>query len=191
MALFLESDFPLRFFFNFEQLFYRFKNNLNCSSCSTRWSSSLVSFSASFLWDVISIRICTNARIMAILTSMAQSLFKTLESMATPCSVKTIGGFLVPPLPIGFDITDCDIKRLNSCSSNTNMKSSGNLLRFLLTACVSALVSISYISARSRSNMTLRSRIKDFLFTADERRFTQIKDNLLATDGHRRTQTKS
>jgi hypothetical protein len=30
----------------------------------------------------------TNARMMAMLTSIARSLFRTLESMATPCSVK-------------------------------------------------------------------------------------------------------
>jgi len=31
------------------------------------------------------------------LTAIALSLFKTPESIATPCSVKTNGNFLVPP----------------------------------------------------------------------------------------------
>ena len=37
------------------------------------------------------LRIATNARIMAIFTCMAVSLRKTLESIATPCSVKANG----------------------------------------------------------------------------------------------------
>jgi hypothetical protein len=35
------------------------------------------------------------------------------ESMATPCSVNTQGGFRRPPRP-AFDIAICDIKELNS-----------------------------------------------------------------------------
>jgi hypothetical protein len=37
-------------------------------------------------------RICrsrTKARMMAMFTAIARSLFKTVDSMATPCSVKT------------------------------------------------------------------------------------------------------
>jgi hypothetical protein len=38
----------------------------------------------------------------------------TLESIATPCSVKTQGSFRRPPRPT-FDIAICDIKAVNSC----------------------------------------------------------------------------
>ena len=34
--------------------------------------------------------------------------------MATPCSVKAQGSFRCPPRPI-FDVTNCDIKAVNSC----------------------------------------------------------------------------
>lgn len=53
-------------------------------------------------------------------TSIARSLFSTLESMATPCSVKVKGSFLLPPQ---LDITICDFKFENSDRETTNIKS--------------------------------------------------------------------
>ena len=56
-------------------------------------------------------------------TPMAVSLLSTLDNIATPCSVKAEGDFLVPPQ---LDVTFCDIKFLNSFSDNWNIKSLGN-----------------------------------------------------------------
>ena len=48
---------------------------------------------------------------MRMLTWMAVSLLSTEESVATPCSLKAYGSFLLPP---GFhselDVANCDIK---------------------------------------------------------------------------------
>jgi len=80
-----------------------------------------------------------NARIIWILTWIALSLFSTLESMATPCSVKAIGGyFACCPL---FKVTFCDLKARSSSRDNSNMKSSGKRSVFLRTACFNTLVS--------------------------------------------------
>jgi len=57
-------------------------------------------------------------------TLIASSLLKTLESIATPCSVKTIGRYLTPPQ---LEVTNCDLKLANSSWVNSNIKSSGNL----------------------------------------------------------------
>ncbi len=46
-------------------------------------------------------------------TSMDVSLLSTLESMATPCSVKAVGGFLKPIFSL-LDITICDFQLLSS-----------------------------------------------------------------------------
>ncbi len=40
-------------------------------------------------------------------TSIAFSLLKTEENMATPCSVNAYGSFLIPPQ---LDVTICDFK---------------------------------------------------------------------------------
>lgn len=56
-----------------------------------------------------------NTLMILMLTAIAVSLFKMLESIATPCSVKALGSFLVPPQ---LDVTFCDIKSLNSFSDN-------------------------------------------------------------------------
>ena len=50
-------------------------------------------------------------RIICIFTAIALELFNTLESIDTPNSVKAYGVFLVPPQ---LDVTDCDIKFVNS-----------------------------------------------------------------------------
>lgn len=46
-------------------------------------------------------------------TKIALSLLSTLESIATPCSVKTKGGFLIPIFSL-LDITICDFQFSNS-----------------------------------------------------------------------------
>jgi hypothetical protein len=75
-----------------------------------------------------------DARMMAMLTWMARLLRRTLESMATPCSVKANGRyFRCCPRP-SFKVTICDLKTSASASLTWNMKSSGNRARFRLTA---------------------------------------------------------
>ncbi len=75
----------------------------------------------------------TKLRMIAILISIALSLFNTLDSIATPCSVNAKG--LAPPNLLFDGITDCETKLFISFSLNSNMKSSENLLLFLRTAC--------------------------------------------------------
>ncbi len=65
--------------------------------------------------------------------AIALSEFYTLESMATPCSVKAKG--FVPPNLLFDGITNCDTKYSISLSLSSNIKSAGNLSLFLLTAC--------------------------------------------------------
>ena len=67
--------------------------NARIASKTTRnWASYFPSraftLRASSSWDRSIFRILTNARMMAIFTWIARSLFRTLESIATPCSVK-------------------------------------------------------------------------------------------------------
>jgi hypothetical protein len=51
-----------------------------------------------------------------ILTSTARLLFRTEESIDTPCSVNAYGfAFLIPPR---FEITNCDFKKLQDKISN-------------------------------------------------------------------------
>ena len=44
------------------------------------------------------------------LTSTASSLFNTDDSIAMPCSVKTYGKYLRPPLVLIFVVEICDLK---------------------------------------------------------------------------------
>jgi hypothetical protein len=78
-------------------------------SCATILCSIKASFFRTASFVNISRRIFTNVRIIAMLTCTARSLFKTLDSIATPCSVKTKGIVRLPPRPL-FDIAICDIK---------------------------------------------------------------------------------
>jgi hypothetical protein len=57
------------------------------------------------------LRSLINVLIMEIFTITALSLFKTLESIATPGSVNTSGNFCLPPLPF-FDMPIWHIKDL-------------------------------------------------------------------------------
>jgi hypothetical protein len=49
------------------------------------------------------------ARMIAMFTWMAFSLLRTLESIATPCSVKARGAYRLPPHP-NLEVTICDLK---------------------------------------------------------------------------------
>ena len=78
--------------------------------------------------------------------SIVYSLRKTLESIATPCSVNAKGKNLLPPR---FDITKCDIKFSHSTIENSNIKSEGNRPVFLFTACFKLLFFTLYLFVRS------------------------------------------
>src|SRR5262249_35507156 len=100
----------------------------------------------------------TNARMISTLTSTARLLRNTLDSIATPCSVKANGRyFRWRPRP-RFKITNCDLKASCSARVSWNMKSAGNRTRLRLTAWLSARVGTPYSAARSPSSMTLASR---------------------------------
>ena len=71
----------------------------------------------------------TKARIMAMFAAMATSLLSRPDSIATPCSVKAKG----------------------SAEVNWNIKSAGNLFKFLLTDWFSAWVGLYTIPARVRA----------------------------------------
>ena len=94
-------------------------------------------------------------------TSIAFSLFNTLESIAIPCSVKAKGIYRKPPL---FEVTICDLKLLNSISVNSNIKSSGNLFTLRLTDCLKTYFSTLYNNAKSKSRITLQPRFSNILF---------------------------
>lgn len=90
---------------------------------------------------------------MPLFISIAVSEFRTLLSIATPSSPKAKGIYLkFPPLFL-FKVTICDLE--SSSLVYSNIKSSPSK-RFILrlTACFSTLVSIPYISAKSKSSMT-------------------------------------
>ena len=89
---------------------------------------------------------------MAILTSTARLLLRTLESIATPCSVKARGEYRRPPQ---LEVPKWNLKFSNSSTSNLNIKSSGKRFILRLTARFSAFVSTPYKSAKSLSNITL------------------------------------
>ncbi len=61
---------------------------------------------------------------IAMLTSIARRLRSTLESIATPCSVKTRGSLRLPPCEL--EVTNCDFKFLASSRVNLKAKSAGN-----------------------------------------------------------------
>src|SRR3989338_7394435 len=65
-----------------------------------------------------------------------------------------------PPRPTGFDIANCDIKPSHSSWVSGNMKSSGKRSMLRFTASLRRNVSTSYSSARSRSSITLRPRMR-------------------------------
>jgi len=65
--------------------------------------------------------------------------FSTEESMATPCSVKANGRYLmfwplISRRRACFKVTNCDLDRSASSQESWNMKSDGNRSAFRLTA---------------------------------------------------------
>jgi len=102
------------------------------------WASWRFSRASSF-WarSALDSSIClsrTNARMISMLTRTARELRRTLESIATPCSVKAWGGYLrCAPRPV-FKVTSCDLKAEASSLESSNMKSGGNRSRFRRTA---------------------------------------------------------
>ena len=88
------------------------KTTLNCESYFFSISASL---RARSLWEANSSRSFTNARMISILTCTARLLFKTLDSMATPCSVKALGSLRVPPQ---LDVPNWNFKFIASCKSS-------------------------------------------------------------------------
>src|SRR6266566_3033451 len=97
------------------------KTALNCTSYRFSSSSSL---RARWAWDAVIRRSRTKARMISTLMAIARGLFRTPESIATPCSVKAYGAYRLPPRP--FEITICDLKDSASAGLRRNMKSPGN-----------------------------------------------------------------
>jgi hypothetical protein len=60
----------------------------------------------------VSVRIIRSERMISTLTRTARSLRRTLDNMATPCSVNAYGRRLRPPRL--FEVTICDLKRVTS-----------------------------------------------------------------------------
>jgi hypothetical protein len=135
------------------------KTILNCLSYLR---SSDASLRASSSWVARMRLSLTNIRMISMFTNVARLLLRTLESMATPCSVNAYGRVLRPPQ---IDVTICDFKLANSSLVSWNMKSSGNLSTLRFTACTNALVSTPYMAAKSWSSITLLSRIKKMAFS--------------------------
>lgn len=102
---------------------------------------------ASLVFDASIRRKRTKVRIISTLTEIARLLRKTLESIATPCSVKAIGAYL-RPLRSALEITICDLHFSNSLALRTNIKSAGNRSPLRGTACFSALVVTPYSAAK-------------------------------------------
>ncbi len=99
---------------------------------------------------------CTKARIMAMFAAMATSLLSRPDSIATPCSVKAKGSADFGLFDV---ITICDELAAHSSEVNWNIKSAGNLFKFLLTDWFSAWVGLYTIPAtvRARSRKALPS----------------------------------
>src|SRR6266404_4376267 len=93
---------------------------------------------------------------MAMLAFTARSLRRTLDNIATPCSVKANGAALRPPQ---LEITNCDFKFRISAAVSWNIKSRGNRLILRLTAWTSTLGSTPYSVARSVLRITFWARI--------------------------------
>ena len=96
------------------------------------------------------------ARMISTLAAIARGLFRTPESIATPCSVKAYGAYRLPPRP--FEITICDLKDSASAGLRRNLKSPGNRSGFRFTDCTRTRVSTPYSAASSVSRRTLRPR---------------------------------
>jgi hypothetical protein len=113
---------------------------------------------ASWAFDASIWRSRTKARMISIFTWIARSLLRTVDNMATRCSVKAYGVYRLPPRPL-FEVAICDLKRATSSEVNWNMKSSGKRDRLRLTCSFIRLVVTPYRTARSASSRTLCPRI--------------------------------
>ena len=107
------------------------KATLICESCVPILFSMRASLLANSSCPTKSFRRRTKARMISMLMRTARWLRSRLESIATPCSVKTLGGVRRPPQ---LEVTICDLKMPTSCRDKTNIKSFGNRSRFLFTA---------------------------------------------------------
>ena len=101
------------------------------------------------------------------LYTFAHLEFITLDSIETPCSVKTKGRYLLPPFPI-FEVAICDLKEIHSSCVNWNIKSDGNRSIFRFTAlkiyfprffCAKALIT-AFIGSRVSGGKTDKSSNK-------------------------------
>ena len=109
-------------------------------SCFNIFRSIRSSFNKISLLVSSTSRILVNTLIILMFTSMAVSLFSTLDSMPTPCSVNTFGSFLNPILSL-LDVAFCDFQSSNSRSVNWNIKSSGKRFPLRFTVWFSVRVS--------------------------------------------------
>lgn len=98
------------------------KTTLNCASYLFSRACSFLARSA-FVESILRSR--TNARMISMLTSIARRLRRTIESIATPCSVKARGGYRRPPHEL--EVANCDLKLSNSTVVSLNMKSEVSL----------------------------------------------------------------
>jgi len=99
---------------------------------------------------------------ISMFTATARGLRRTLDSMATPCSVKAYGRWRRPPRPL---IGACRVRLATSSMVSLNTKSAGNRSRFRRTASFRRFGETPYkvasvVSSRTRSprNQTMDSR---------------------------------
>ncbi len=118
-------------------LFTSFSNLASCTKISLCVSANALIF--------------VNTLIILISTSIAILLFKTLDNIATTCSVKAKGIYLVPPQ---LEVPNWLLKFSNSLDVSSNIKSLGNLSILRFTCLFNYFVSTAYISARSLSTIT-------------------------------------
>lgn len=90
---------------------------------------------------------------ISMFTRIAVGERSTLESIATPCSVKTQGRYRGPPRP-SFEVTNCDLKSVSSCAVRRNAKSFGKRSRLRPTAWFRTFVGTAYSSDKSESSIT-------------------------------------
>src|SRR5210317_1603256 len=86
-------------------------------------------------------RSLVNTLIILMFTAIAFGLFKTLDNMATPCSVKTYGAYRNPILFEELEVTNWLLQFANSSLVSSNIKSSGKRFVFLFTCLFKYFVS--------------------------------------------------
>ncbi len=103
----LKTNFSFWLIILFQELFYSLENNTDCSSYFDSISS-IFRLRSSLVRSIV--RSLVKARIICMFTWIALLLFRTLESIATPCSVNAIGGYLSPILSPLLEVTNCDLQ---------------------------------------------------------------------------------